>query len=184
MKNACSLPAFQTQFKVSVIGAGNVGATAAYAMLMDGTPSELVIMDHHKEKAEGLMLDMEHSMAFLNATKIVGTDDVKACKNSQLIVVTAGARQQEGETRLDLIKKNRAIFKELIPALAKVAPKAILLIVSNPVDVLTMEADSRAASIVSGCADYGSCSTIQISMGQSVWFGHDFRYRATSVSSF
>lgn len=140
MKNECRLPAFQTQFKVSVIGAGNVGATAAYAMLLDGTPTELVIMDHNKEKAEGLMLDMEHSMAFLNSTKVVGTDDVRACKNSQLIVVTAGARQQEGETRLDLIKKNRAIFKELIPALAKVAPRAILLIVSNPVDVLTYEA--------------------------------------------
>lgn len=140
MKTSCTVPAFTTQFKVSVIGAGNVGATAAYAMLMDGTPSEVVIVDRNKEKAEGLMLDMEHSMAFFNATKILGTDDVRACKNSQLIVVTAGARQQEGETRLDLIKKNRAIFKELIPQLAKVAPKAILLIVSNPVDVLTYEA--------------------------------------------
>jgi len=140
MKSQCNLPAFQSQFKVSVIGCGNVGATAAYAMLIDGTPTELVLMDHSKDKAEGLMLDMEHSMAFFNATKIVGTDDVKACKNSQLIVVTAGARQQEGETRLQLIEKNRAIFKDLIPALAKVAPRAILLIVTNPVDVLTYEA--------------------------------------------
>lgn len=140
MKSQCNLPAFQTQFKVSIIGCGNVGATAAYAMLMDGTPSEIVLMDRNKEKAEGLMLDMEHSMAFLEYTKIVGTDDVRDCKNSQLIVVTAGARQQEGETRLDLIKKNRAIFKELIPQLAKAAPNAILLIVSNPVDVLTYEA--------------------------------------------
>ena len=131
---------FITQFKVSVIGCGNVGATAAYAMLIDGTPTELVLIDRKKEKAEGLSLDFEHSMPFYDYTKITATDDVSAVKNSQLIVVTAGTRQAEGETRLDLIKKNRAIFKDLIPKIARLAPKAILLIVSNPVDILTFEA--------------------------------------------
>lgn len=140
MKTCTVKSVFQTQFKVSVIGTGNVGATAAYAMLLDGTPSELVLVDRSKDKAEGLLLDFEHSLPFLHYTKVVGTDDLNACANSNLIVVTAGARQQEGETRLQLIDKNRKIFQELIPKLAKVAPDSILLIVSNPVDVLTYEA--------------------------------------------
>ncbi|QQR55355.1 L-lactate dehydrogenase [Candidatus Peregrinibacteria bacterium] len=139
MSKACTLPSFQTQFKVTVIGAGNVGATAAYAMLMDGTPTELVLIDRNREKAEGLVLDMEHSMAFFNATKVVGTDDYAYARNSHLVVITAGARQQEGETRLDLIAKNRAIMKDIVPKIMKVAPRALLLVVSNPVDVLTYE---------------------------------------------
>ncbi len=136
----CTPHSFQTQFKVSVIGCGNVGAAASYAMLIDGTPSELVLIDRKKEKVEALHLDFEHSLSFFPNTKITPSDDYAACAGSQLIVVTAGARQKEGETRLDLIEKNRAIFKEIIPALAKAAPDAILLIVSNPVDVLTYEA--------------------------------------------
>jgi len=141
MPKVCSLKSsFQTEFKVSVIGCGNVGATAAYAMLIDGTPTELVLIDYNKEKAEGLLLDFEHTLSFLPYTKITASNDYGACANSQLIVITAGARQQEGETRLQLIDKNRKIFKEIIPALAKVAPKSILLIVTNPVDILTCEA--------------------------------------------
>lgn len=139
MAHACNIPSFQTQFKVSVIGCGNVGATAAYAMLIDGTPTELVLLDRSREKAEGLVLDMEHSMAFFNYTQVVGTDNYEDCRNSHLVVITAGARQQPGETRLDLVKKNRAIMKEIVPKIVKVAPKAILLVVSNPVDVLTYE---------------------------------------------
>lgn len=138
---ACKIKStFKADFKVSVIGCGNVGATAAYAMLLDGTPSELVLVDRSKDKAHGLLLDFEHSLSFVPYTKIVGTDDLKACKNSNLIVITAGARQEQGETRLNLIEKNRKIFKEIIPTLAKVAPNSILLIVTNPVDVLTYEA--------------------------------------------
>lgn len=139
--NNCKInSAFKTEFKVSVIGCGNVGATASYAMLLDGTPSELVLIDRDKNKAHGLLLDFEHSLPFVPYTKIVSGDDLSACKNSNLIVVTAGARQQEGETRLQLIEKNRKIFKEIIPALAKIAPESILLIVTNPVDILTYEA--------------------------------------------
>ncbi len=139
MANQCRIPSFQTQFKVTVIGAGNVGATAAYAMLMDGTPTELVLLDHNKEKAAGLVLDMEHSMAFFDYTRVVGTDDYSAARNSHLVVITAGARQQPGETRLDLIAKNRAILKDIAGKIMKVAPKAIFVLVSNPVDVLTYE---------------------------------------------
>lgn len=131
---------FQSKFKVSVIGCGNVGATAAYAMLLNGTPSELVLIDLSKEKAAALDLDFSHALSFFQQIKIVGTDDFAACRDSHLVVITAGARQKEGETRLDLVKKNKAIFADIIPKIVAVAPKAILLIVSNPVDVLTFEA--------------------------------------------
>ncbi len=141
MPKVCQIKSsFQTNFKVTVIGCGNVGATAAYAMLLDGKPTELTLIDKNKEKAEGLLLDFEHSLALLNYTKVTASDDFTACKDSQLVVITAGARQQEGETRLQLIEKNRAIFKEMIPAVAASAPNSILLIVTNPVDVLTYEA--------------------------------------------
>ncbi len=140
MKTCKVHSAFKSQFKVSIVGCGNVGATAAYAMLMDGTPSEIALIDRDPNKAHGLLLDFEHSLPFVPYTKIISSDDLEACRNSQLIVVTAGARQQEGETRLQLIDKNRKIFQEIIPTLAKVAPESILLIVTNPVDVLTYEA--------------------------------------------
>lgn len=141
MLQSCKIQSsFKNMFKVAVVGCGSVGATAAYAMLIDGTPSELVLVDKNKDKAEGLLLDFEHSLSFLQFTKVTASDDFSACKDANLVVITAGARQQEGETRLQLIDKNRQIFKEMIPAIAKVAPKSILLIVTNPVDVLTYEA--------------------------------------------
>ena len=141
MARTCKIiSSFQSKFKISVIGCGNVGASAAYAMLLDGIPTELTLIDKNKDKAEGLLLDYEHSLSFLPYTKITASDDYSACKGSNLIVITAGARQLEGETRLQLIEKNRQIFKEMIPAVAKAAPESILLIISNPVDVLTYEA--------------------------------------------
>ena len=141
MPKVCKIQSsYKARFKVSVIGCGSVGSAAAYAMLIDGTPTDLVLIDRHKEKANGLALDFEHSLPFWDYTQIEASDDYSVCKNSNLIVVTAGARQQEGETRLDLVKKNKEIFAQIIPALAKVVPESILLIVSNPVDVLTLEA--------------------------------------------
>ncbi len=141
MSQACSMkPKFQTQFKVSVIGCGSVGSTAAYAMLLDSTPSELVLVDQNKDKAHGLLLDFEHSLPFVNYTKVTASDGYEACAGSQLVVITAGARQAPGETRLQLIDKNRKIFEDIIPKVAKAAPDSILLIISNPVDVLVYEA--------------------------------------------
>ncbi len=128
---------FQSQFKVSIVGCGNVGATAAYAMLLAGITTELVLVDHSKDRAHGLMLDFEHALSFLPATKVVASDDYSACANSQVIFITAGAKQVEGETRLQLIKKNSEIFEDIIPKIAMAAPNSILVIVSNPVDILT-----------------------------------------------
>lgn len=140
MPNCTVKSSFQSKFKVAVVGCGNVGATAAYAMLLDGTPTDLALVDADKDRAEGLLLDFEHSLAFLPYCKVTAGDDYSLCAGAHLVVITAGARQKEGETRLQLIDKNRKIFKQIIPAIAKAAPQSILLIVTNPVDVLTYEA--------------------------------------------
>lgn len=124
-------------FKISVIGCGNVGATAAYSMMLSGLPNELVLIDQNKDRAEGLKMDFEHSLSFLPFLQLKAGKDLKLTAQSDLIVVTAGARQKDGQTRLELIAENRKIFQALIPQLAKHSPKAILLIVSNPVDIMT-----------------------------------------------
>ena len=127
-------------FKISIIGCGSVGATAAYALVLQGVPTDLTLIDVQKEKAEGLLLDLEHCLSFTSYTKLSASGDFSACAESDLIVVTAGKRQAPGETRLDLANANKKIFAEMIPKLVSAAPDALLLIVSNPVDVLTFEA--------------------------------------------
>lgn len=127
-------------FKASIIGCGSVGATTAYAYLLSGSVTDMTLIDIDKNRAKGLMLDLEHATALTPYMGISATDDFSACKGSNVVVVTAGARQKEGESRLDLIEKNKRIFRVIIPQIAKAAPDAILIIVSNPCDILTQEA--------------------------------------------
>lgn len=131
---------FQSDFKVSIIGCGNVGSTAAYALLLDGTPSEIALISRKKEQAQGLVLDFEHSLPFVNYTKVVGGDDYALCKDSHIVIITAGNRQQPGQSRLELVENNKKMFEEIIPKIVKYAPESILMIVSNPVDILTYHA--------------------------------------------
>jgi len=130
----------ENKFKVSVIGCGNVGATAAFTMLLEGSPTELVLIDAVKDRAQGLLMDFEHTLSFVPYTALTASDKLSATADSNLIVVTAGARQKEGQSRLDLINENKKIFDKIIPELAKNSPEAILLIISNPVDILTHHA--------------------------------------------
>jgi L-lactate dehydrogenase len=127
-------------FKVAIIGCGNVGATTAYALLLDGAITDLTLIDTNREKAEGILLDLEHSLPFTSYVKLNAGSDYALCSEADVVIVTAGKKQAEGETRLELIKANRAIFEDIIPKITKAAPNTILMIVSNPVDVLTYEA--------------------------------------------
>ena len=127
-------------FKVSIVGCGSVGATAAYAMLLDGTPTDLALIDVNKDHARGLMTDLEHTQSFTSRTMLTAGNDMKLCQGSTVVFITAGARQKEGQTRLELIETNRQIFKTIIPQIAIAAPNAMLVIVSNPVDILTYDA--------------------------------------------
>jgi len=130
----------KSKFKVSVIGCGNVGATVAYALLLDGTPTDLTLIDLNKEKAQGIILDMEHSLPFTQFVKLEAGDDLALCKDSDVVIVTAGKKQEPGQTRLQLVEDNKKIFQGIIPKIAQAAPDSILLIIANPVDVLTHEA--------------------------------------------
>ncbi len=127
----------RTPTKIAIVGgAGAVGASAAYALMMSGLASEIVLVDVNQRRAEGEAMDLMQGSPFVQPVTVrAGT--YEDCRNAQIVVVTAGAAQKPGETRLDLVKKNTGIFHEMIPQIAQAAPEAILLIVSNPVDVLT-----------------------------------------------
>lgn len=122
--------------KVAIIGCGFVGAACAFALMQSGLFSEMVLIDADKSKAEGEALDISHGVPFAKPINIYA-GDYDDIKNSSVIVVTAGANQKEGETRLDLVKKNISIFKSIIPEIKKRNFNGVLLIVSNPVDILT-----------------------------------------------
>lgn len=122
--------------KISIIGAGFVGATSAYALMLGGLASEIVIVDINKEKARGEAMDLAHGISFVKPVEVYA-GDYKDTADSDIVIITAGAAQKPGETRLDLINKNLDIFKEIIPNVVKYSPNSILLVVANPVDILT-----------------------------------------------
>lgn len=122
--------------KISIIGAGFVGATAAYSLMISGIPTEMCIYDINMDKALGEVMDLVHGTSFVKPINIYA-GGIEETKNSDIIVITAGAGQKEGETRLDLIDKNYKIFKGFIPELVKYSPDSILLVVSNPADILS-----------------------------------------------
>lgn len=122
--------------KVAVIGCGFVGATSAFSLIQTGLFSEMVLIDANTQKAEGEAMDLSHGSAYLTPMNIYAGnyDDIV---DAGLIVITAGANQKPDETRLDLVKKNVQIFKSIIPEIKERNCEGILLIVSNPVDILT-----------------------------------------------
>ena len=122
--------------KVAGIGCGFVGSTSAFSLIQTGLFSEMVLIDANQQKAEGEAMDLSHGGAYLNPVKIYAGsyDDIV---DAGLVVITAGANQKPNETRLDLVKKNVAIFKSIIPEIKKRNCVGILLIVANPVDILT-----------------------------------------------
>lgn len=125
--------------KVAIVGCGFVGSSSAFALMQSGLFSEMVLIDVDKDRAEGEALDISHGTPFGNPMKIYAGDYEDAA-DAAVIVVTAGAAQKPGETRLDLVNKNVSIFKSIIPRIREVGFEGILLIVSNPVDVLTYAA--------------------------------------------
>ena len=121
--------------KISIIGAGAIGATTAFALLQKGVAREIVINDINQEKALGEVLDLMHGSA-LSSPCNVTLGAIEDTKDSDIVIITAGVAQKPGETRLDLVDKNYKIFKSFVPKVAELSPNAILLVVSNPVDIL------------------------------------------------
>ncbi|MDQ2085998.1 L-lactate dehydrogenase [Herbivorax sp. ANBcel31] len=122
--------------KVTVIGAGFVGSTTAYTLMISGLVSEIVLIDINDKKAEGEVMDMNHGMPFVRPVKIYN-GSYSDCANSDIIIITAGANQKEGETRIDLVKKNTEVFRNIVGEIVKYSTDSILLVVTNPVDILT-----------------------------------------------
>ena len=125
--------------KAAIIGCGFVGASSAFSLIHKGLFSELVLLDANHKKAEGEAMDLSHGRPFVKPVKIYAGsyDDISDCS---LIIITAGANQKPGETRLDLVHKNVAILKSIIPEITGRGFEGILMIVANPVDILTYAA--------------------------------------------
>lgn len=122
--------------KISIIGAGFVGSTTAFALMNGGLASEIVIVDINKDKALGEAMDLSHGASFVRPLDITA-GDYPDTKDSDIVIITAGIGQKPGESRLDCISKNLKVFKSIIPEVVKYSPHSILLVVSNPVDILT-----------------------------------------------
>ena len=127
---------FKRPTRIAIVGAGNVGATFGYSLLISGLATEIVLIDANHAKAEGEAMDLNHAMPLGRPARILagGYED---CAGAAITVITAGSAQRPGETRLDLLQRNTAIFKQIIPSVVKHNPNGILLIATNPVDILT-----------------------------------------------
>jgi len=125
--------------KITIIGAGMVGSTSAYSLVAADITEEIVLIDINKKLVSSQVMDLQHSVPFWGYTEIkVGT--FNDLKDSDVVVITCGAAQKPGETRLDLLKKNSTIMKDLVPKIFKINPAIIMVMVTNPVDILTYQA--------------------------------------------
>jgi L-lactate dehydrogenase len=129
-----------TTTKIAVVGAGSVGATIAYACLIRGIGRTIALYDTNAAKTRAEVLDLNHGLQFVPQATVVGSDDIEVCRDADLVAITAGAKQKPGQTRMELAEANVALCKALVPRLLEVAPDAILLLVTNPVDVITYAA--------------------------------------------
>lgn len=146
--------------KIGVVGCGLVGATAAYALVMRGIGREIVLVDKNRARAESEADDLLHAVPFAHPLMVNDGDypDLAGCR---VVIVAAGVNQQPGETRLKLLERNAAVFRAVIPAILEHAPEAILVIATNPVDVMTHMAARYAAELgVPCCRVIGSGTTL------------------------
>ncbi len=126
----------QTAIKISVIGAGFVGSTVAYTLVMKGVASEIVLVDVNLERAEGEAMDISHGAPFAKSS-VIRAGSYEDTKGSDVVIITAGTNQKPGETRIDLITRNAAIMRDVAGRVGEQSPNAVILVISNPVDVMT-----------------------------------------------
>lgn len=122
--------------KIGIVGAGLVGATIAYAMVMRGVGREIVLVDLNKKRAQAEADDILHAAPFAHPLK-VRAGDYEDLENSRVVVIAAGVNQRPGESRLSLLGRNADVMRQIVPSILKHAPEAILLVATNPVDVIT-----------------------------------------------
>nr|XP_031535691.1 L-lactate dehydrogenase A-like 6B [Vicugna pacos] len=123
--------------KISIVGTGSVGMACAISILLKGLSDELALVDVDEGRLKGETMDLQHGSSFIKMPNIVCSKDYLVTANSSLVIITAGARQEKGETRLNLVQRNLAIFKLMISSIVQYSPRCKLIVVSNPVDILT-----------------------------------------------
>jgi len=145
---------------VGIVGAGQVGATTAYALVMRGIGRRIVLVDRNNARAQAEADDVLHAVPFAHPLQVIagGYDDLSDCR---VVILTAGVAQKSGETRTQLLERNAGIFRQIVPEVLENAPNAILLVATNPVDVLThMTADLAAQFRVPNSHVIGSGTTL------------------------
>jgi L-lactate dehydrogenase len=125
--------------RIAIVGAGRVGATFAYTLVINGLAPEIVLIDPQRERTEGEAMDLSHAVPFTRPARI-WAGDYDDCAGAVLTVITAGASQRPGESRLDLVRRNDAILQQIVPKIAAANPDGLILMTTNPVDVLTHRA--------------------------------------------
>ena len=126
--------------RLAIVGAGSVGTSLAYAALIRGSAREVALYDVNTAKVDAEVLDLAHGTQFTGSSRVVGGGDIEVVGGSSVVVITAGAKQQPGQTRLELAGVNVGILRELMPRLVELAPEATYVLVTNPCDVLTVAA--------------------------------------------
>lgn len=132
--------AIMKQSKVAIVGAGSVGASIAYSVLIQRLARVVALYDVNDQKVEAETLDLSHGTQFTGATQVIGGSDPQIVADAQVVVITAGAKQHPGQSRLDLAATNVAILEKMLPQLLEYAPDAVYVLVTNPCDVLTVAA--------------------------------------------
>ncbi|MBN1438082.1 MAG: L-lactate dehydrogenase [Anaerolineales bacterium] len=158
--------------KIGIIGSGFVGATAAYAMVMRGVGREIVLVDKNASRAQAEADDILHAVPFAHPLQVRAGDypDLSGCR---VVVITAGTAQKPGETRMDLLARNAAIVSEVVPSVLRHAPEAVLLMVTNPVDVMTHVAAKAAEPFgVASTRVLGSGTTLDTARFRSLLGRH------------
>ena len=131
--------------KLTVVGAGSVGASTAYAALIRGSARHVALYDIATAKVEAEVLDLAHGTQFTGASDIIGGSDLSVVEGSHVVVITAGAKQKPGQSRIELAEVNAGILRTMMPELLSVAPDAVYVVVTNPCDVLTVLAREATA---------------------------------------
>ena len=153
---------------VGIVGTGNVGVAAAYAVFLRGLASEIILVDKDVKRAEGEAMDLMHGQAFVGSMT-VKAGGYKDLSSAQVVIITAGVAQKPSETRIDLLNRNVAVFKEIVSELDRHTPQSVLIIASNPVDILTFvtqKLSARSANRIIGTGTMLDSSRFRALLGR------------------
>lgn len=158
--------------KVVLIGCGNVGMSYAYALLNQRTyVNKLVLIDLNKDRIDGEVMDLNHCLAYAPSKISISNGEYSDCKDARIVVIAAGANQKPGETRMDLIHKNAAIFKDIVDKVMASGFKGIFVVATNPLDVmtyLTYKYSGLPASRVIGTGTSLDTARLQLIIGKKL----------------